>query len=66
MPMPEVVRRLERWYGVSITVRDPAIMAMNFTASFESESLSQVLQLLRITSQIDYRIDGRQVFLSRK
>ncbi|MBR5100890.1 MAG: DUF4974 domain-containing protein [Bacteroidales bacterium] len=66
MPMPEVVKRLERWYGVFITVQDPSIMAMNFTASFESESLSQVLQLLRITSQIDYRIDGRQVFLSRK
>lgn len=65
-PMDEVVRRLERWYGVSINVSEPSLLQMNFTASFESESLSQVLQLLKITSRIDYRIQGRQVTLSRR
>lgn len=64
--MSEVIKKLERWYGVSIVVQDPAILDMNFTASFESESLSQVLQLLRITSKIDSRIEGRQVTLSRR
>lgn len=64
--MDEVVRRLERWYGVAISVQDPTILEMSFTASFESESISQVLQLLKITSQIDYRISGRSVTLSRK
>lgn len=65
-PMTDVVKRLERWYGVSIVVQDPIILSMNFTASFESESLSQVLQLLKITSRIDYRINGRKVVLSRR
>ena len=65
-PMTEVVNKLERWYGVSIEVRNQSILEMNFTASFESESLSQVLQLLRITSKIDSRIDGRHVTLSLK
>lgn len=63
--MDGVVKKLERWYGVSITVLDPAILSMQFTASFESESLSQVLQLLKITSKIDYRIKGRDVTLFR-
>lgn len=63
--MDGVVKKLERWYGVSITVQDPAILSMQFTASFESESLSQVLQLLKITSKIDYRIDGHNVSLFR-
>mgnify|MGYP002622691953 CR=1 FL=1 len=64
--MTEVVKKLERWYGVSIGVQDPAILQMNFTASFESESLTQVLQLLKITSKIDYRIKGRHVTLFLK
>ena len=63
--MDGVVKKLERWYCVSITVLDPAILSMQFTASFESESLSQVLQLLKITSKIDYRIKGRDVTLFR-
>ena len=64
--MMEVVKRLERWYGVSIAVQDPSILQMKFTASFESESLTQVLQLLGITSNIGYRIQGREVVLFKK
>jgi ferric-dicitrate binding protein FerR (iron transport regulator) len=64
--MPEVIKKLERWYCVYIIPQDPAIMEMRFTASFESESLTQVLQLLKITSKIDYRIDGKKVFLTRR
>jgi transmembrane sensor len=63
--MPEVIKKLERWYCVDIIPQDPAIMEMRFTASFESESLTRVLQLLKITSKIDYRIEGKQVFLTR-
>lgn len=64
--MPEVIKKLERWYSVYIIPQDPAIMKMRFTASFESESLTQVLQLLKITSKIDYRIEGKKVFLTRR
>ena len=64
--MDMVIKKLERWYGVSIHSQEAAILEMHFTASFESESLTQVLQLLRITSNIDYRIEGREVTLFRK
>lgn len=62
--MPEVIKKLERWYCVYIIPQDPKIMEMRFTASFESESLTQVLQLLKITSKIDYHIEGKKVFLT--
>lgn len=64
--MDEVIKKLERWYGVSIHVQDAGILGMYFTASFESESLNQVLQLLQITSNIGARIKGKEVTLYQK
>jgi hypothetical protein len=62
-PMPEVIKKMERWYGVSITVEDPQIYKYSFTANFRSESITQVLELLKITSNIKYFIDKRNVKL---
>lgn len=55
-PMDEVLRKLERWFGVDITVQDSRILKHLFTADFESESLTQVLELMKITANIHYEI----------
>ena len=67
-PMDEVVKKMERWYGVSINIHDQSISDYRFTASFHSESVTRVLDLLKITSNINYRIRDNQVtlFLSQK
>lgn len=62
-PMDEVLRKLERWYGVRISVEDTTIRKYLFTADFESESLSQVLDLMKITTGINYQIDSNNVRL---
>ncbi len=62
-PMDEVIKKIERWYGVDITINDHAILGYRFTASFNSESISRVLDLLKITSNINYRIKENQVTL---
>lgn len=63
-PMTEVLQRLERWYGVEITVTDQRVYASSFTGDFNSESIQQVLELLRITSNIDYQYIDNKVTLS--
>lgn len=55
-PIREVIKKMERWYGVDITVADARVMNNTFTASFRSESLQQVLTLLDITCGIKSRI----------
>jgi len=67
-PMDEVIKKVERWYGVNITVNDRSILDYRFTASFHSESVSRVLDLLKITSNINSRIKDKEVtlFLTRK
>ena len=55
-PIREVIKKMERWYGVEITVADSHVMNNTFTASFRSESLQQVLTLLDITCGIKSKI----------
>ena len=55
-PIREVIKKMERWYGVDITVADARVMDNTFTASFRSESLQQVLTLLDITCGIKSKI----------
>ncbi len=55
-PIREVIKKMERWYGVDITVADARVMNNPFTASFRSESLQQVLTLLDITCSIKSKI----------
>lgn len=63
-PMTEVIRRLERWYGVEISVEDMRIYNSSFTGEFHSESLAQILELINITSDIKYHINDNKVKLS--
>lgn len=55
-PIRDVIKKMERWYGIDIIVSDGRVMNNSFTASFRSESLQQVLTLLDITCGIKSKI----------
>lgn len=65
-PFDEVIRKLERWYGVNIALKDQSLLEHRFTADFESESIIQVLDLLSIIMPISYKIEGNNVVLYTK
>lgn len=56
-PMPEMVRKLERWYGVDVVLKDERLFTYRFTTTFLNQSLPQVLELLELSSpiSIDYQ-----------
>lgn len=64
--MKEVISRMERWYGKKIIVEDPSIYESSFTGDFRSESIGQVLELLRITSGINYTVEEDKITLSKE
>ena len=64
--MKEVISRMERWYGKKIVVNDPSIYESSFTGDFRSESIGQVLELLRITSGINYTVEEDKITLSKE
>lgn len=57
--MSDVVLKLSRWFNVDIQIADPEISDYNYTATFQHESLVQILELLKISAPIDYKIHER-------
>lgn len=57
----EAAKMMERWHGVTISIKNPNIAGKLITATFSSESLSQIMELLKFSLDIDYRIDGSKV-----
>jgi ferric-dicitrate binding protein FerR (iron transport regulator) len=57
--MAEVARRIERWYDVKIEMADSELNHFSFRATFDDDSLIDVLKLLSMTSPIEYKIFPR-------
>jgi transmembrane sensor len=52
---------LERWYGVSIRLTDPAQADWRFTGNFEKENIRQALDALKLTARFNYIIQENQI-----
>ncbi|MCH5684740.1 FecR domain-containing protein [Niabella sp. W65] len=57
----EVFPELERWYGVTITVKDSAILTRKISGIYENESLSDVMESLKLATGFRYTIDGNNL-----
>jgi ferric-dicitrate binding protein FerR (iron transport regulator) len=64
-PFEEVIKRMERWYDVKITV-DPSINTRErYTITIKTESLREMLQLVSKTTKMSYEIKGNTVALKK-
>ena len=55
-PMPEVRKKIERWYNVEIVIEDPVIMEYRYTGRFHQETLEKVLRMMAVATPIKYTI----------
>jgi ferric-dicitrate binding protein FerR (iron transport regulator) len=59
----EVVKMLERWYGVSIVV-DPGLdMSGSYTGYYKDEHLEEVLEGLGFTYDFEFEVKGKKIFI---
>ncbi|MDP3436827.1 MAG: DUF4974 domain-containing protein [Bacteroidales bacterium] len=62
-PMNEVLKVIERWYGKKIEVKDSSFFNYKLNATFKSESLVQILDIINLCTSIKYRIvDDKVIF----
>jgi ferric-dicitrate binding protein FerR (iron transport regulator) len=54
--MDEVVRQLNKKFNVDIIIQDPELKEYVYTATFQDESLTQILGLLKISAPVNYII----------
>lgn len=59
-PFEKVVRKLELWYGVEISVHG-ARNDLHFTGRFDNESLENILKVIGFTMNCQYNITENQV-----
>jgi ferric-dicitrate binding protein FerR (iron transport regulator) len=60
-PFFDVVSTLSRWFNVDIKLVDPSVANYRYTATFTDESLTQVLELLKLTAPIEFTSSARSV-----
>jgi len=56
-----VIKKLERWYDVSIHVEGTDSIVDRYTLTVKSESLREVLDLISLTTNIKYSINVNEV-----
>jgi len=66
MNLRELITLLERKYGVDIKVTDQRIMKYHYDGTIKNESVIEVLDLLKLTLPIDYKINGQIVEIKRR
>jgi transmembrane sensor len=55
-PVHTVMQKLENWYNVDIELADKRLEKYRFTGTFIDEPLEQVLNILNLTSHMQYQI----------
>lgn len=56
-PLQKIAIQLERWYNVKIDLKDEQIKQLRFSGNIEMESFSEVLELIKVTTPIEYSFD---------
>ena len=60
-PLDVIARRLERWYNIDVEVNGCLAEDLRLRATFVDESLEEVLDLLKRSLPIVYRIEDRNL-----
>jgi len=61
--MESLAIKLERKYDVKIQFIDKQVGKYRFTGTLDDETFEQVLDVIKLTSPIEYSIDGKQVVI---
>jgi transmembrane sensor len=62
----EVIKKLERWYNISISVNGKDSLEDRFTLTIRHESLKEVLDLINMTTPFKYSLSQEQVVITYK
>lgn len=62
--LEEVVAKIERWYGVQVTIADDQLKKIEYTGVFDDENLFKVMEALRLAGNFKYSIQKNKVTIS--
>lgn len=57
--LEELAKQLSRWYNINVIIQNTHHADIRFRATFEDENLEEVLRLLKLSAQLNYKIEER-------
>ena len=64
--LENIAYKLERWYDVKIHIQDEALKTSRYTGEFaHKETLTQVLEILNLTTPINYTLKQNDVYVEK-
>lgn len=63
-PLPDILTHLERWYDVKFYYPQDVLKDQRFTMTIKTESLREVLELIRISTPIKFKIEVDSVYIT--
>lgn len=64
-PFGDVIKKMERWYGVTIVLDKSLQHSERYTMTIKTESLREMLLLLKLTTPINYKIKNDVVYIEK-
>lgn len=62
-PLSEVAKILERWHGIKIVIENSSKLNIPITARFTTESIVQIMDLLKFSTDIRYSVGDNIVYI---
>ncbi len=63
-PFESLLKKMERWYDVEISLKDSAVNKLSYTGVFENETVEQALKALKVaTPNLEYTMNKNKVEL---
>lgn len=67
IPFKELCLRLSRWYDVQVTLADTSLYSIRYTGKFKNaETIWQVLDIIKMTTPVDYKLTDRKLTIFKK
>ncbi|HBL74143.1 MAG: hypothetical protein A2W90_22450 [Bacteroidetes bacterium GWF2_42_66] len=63
--LEEIVKYMERWYGVNILLAPELQDGELLTLKVKTESLQELLEMINLLKPIGYKVDGKQVIITK-
>ncbi len=61
----DIAEKLEQWYGIPVEINNGGIKDITFVGRFKNPELKDVLESMKYTVGVDYKIYGNHVFIGK-
>lgn len=65
-PLKNIATILERKFNISVVIKSPELNLYTFTGTFNSETLEQILDIIKLTAPLNYQINKGVVTISEE